>query len=579
MAKQETDPKRSTLSLAQTALEDLVSRCERLRLPPLGPAFAALSGSDLSDALICHRVIKNLGAAKVAPALRRSRSISAMLAYDSNGPTRFAIANVRDARERATLLQAKAWLAKHFTKIRRSHMFRAPSGETALSAHGDVDLLVKLGDPSQWRVSIEASKEAAAVCYHNHLLKRVVREAFRKKWPQDWKAYSNKWWVTCPPGQRPGWYVFHRMFVDCCVIQNVSRLSTVVKNGGTDRVISMEPFWNMVAQLSFAQDLRAILCQELGIDLNCRADLHRTLIRHARKATIDFRNASNSNWIAALEWLLPSSFYRKLMQLRTPVCEVDGMYHPYRMLAPMGCGFTFEVMTIVLLALSRACDAGASVFGDDVIIEADAAPHFVKVAGHLGWVVNEEKSFVSGNFRESCGGFYDLSTDTALLSYDFHEIEDLSDASVTANKLFRLLESNQCGPRVRKLLLNCYCRLIRLLPCETFREPQDVGLERLPEGIVLVPKGIKPHWREQGRVEKLVSGYWFTPVVVAYKWTYEPIVSRPKAENVDNIVYLACYIRRGNSYEAVKREHELCYKAVMSDSGSPLAKVPLFSFF
>lgn len=565
-----------TLQRCRRAIRSMVRSVERCSLPPLSPAFAALGGSDLADALVAHRIVKNLSSKAVPAKERRENTIRSMLHYDSEGLTSFDYRALPQP-YRGKLLQAKAWLHEHFSRVPRSHRFRPPSGETSETAYGEVDLICKLGDPQQWRVSLEASHEAAAVCYHNHQLRRVVRSLFRSQDPEGWRARVKGWYKQCPPGVRPGWFCFHRMFVDCCIIQNVSRLSTVAKNAEKDRPISMEPLWNMVAQLSYAWDLREVLRAQLGIDLSSRAALHRTLIRHAEKATVDFANASNSNWMVVLEWLLPSSMFRKLSQLRTPICEWNGEYHYYNMLAPMGCGFTFEVMTIVLLALSRVFDNGATVFGDDVIIDASVAEDFIALTSFLGWQVNTDKSFVEGNFRESCGGFHDLSTGTDLRSFDFHDPEDLFDCTTTANKLYRLLEFDQVSPRIRKVLLSCYCNLIKLLPCDTFRDASLIS-EPLPSGVVLVPDGFSRRWNEIGTRESLVSGYWFTPVVVRRKWVLEPVVSRPKVDDVTEAHYLACYLRRGKPYEALSRKQNLRLQSEISYRGIPLAAVPLFTF-
>lgn len=565
-----------TLQSCNKAIRRLVRRVEHCNFPPLGPSFSSLEGSSLADALIGHRITKNLSSHAVPAKERRENTIRSMLHYDRNGLTAFDYRTLPQPL-RGQLLHAKAWLHNHFGLVPRSHRFRPPSGETSETAFGHVDLICKLQDPSQWRVSLEASREAAAVCYHNHLLKRIVRARFREQNPVTWKAMTKRWYGM-HKGSNPGFRVFHLMFVDCCSIQNVSRLSTVTKNAEKDRPISMEPFWNMVAQLSYAGDLREVLRVKLGIDLESRAALHRTLIRHANKATIDFANASNSNWTCVLEWLLPRHMFSKLMSLRTPICEYDGEYHYYNMLAPMGCGFTFEVMTIVLLALSRSFDPGSSVFGDDVIIETKTADAFIELTAYLGWQVNSSKSFTEGNFRESCGGFHDLSSGEDILSYDFHEPEHLYDVATCANKLFRLLEKGQISSSLRSHLLSCYCELIRLLPSDTFRENRP-DLETLPDGVVLVPRGFEMPRERIGNVEGLVSGYWHRAVVVKKKWTIRSEVSRPAVLDVTDLSYLACYIRRGKPYDALARKTRVTYDSVMSTCGKPLATVPLLSFF
>jgi len=571
-------PHKGIIRSCRKDLDFLVRDLERLGLPALGPRFSALGGTELADALVAHRARKFLKAEKKPATIRRQETIASMLAYDSAGLTTFDYRTVPQP-FRGHLLTAKRLLAdwlgpKH---LKRSHRFRPPSGETAVTSHGDTDLLCKLQDPSQWNVSLEASKEAAAVCYHNQQLKRLVRERYRASNPY-WREEVARW--RAASSGNIGFAVFHRMFVSLCNILNVSRLSTVPKDGSRDRPISMEPMWNMVAQLSYAGDLRQALRSALGITLERVAELHRTLIRHANKATIDFANASNSNWMCVLEWLLPRHVFAKLSKLRTPVCEYNGEYHYYNMLAPMGCGFTFEVMTIVLLALARSLDRGATVFGDDVIIEVEHAMTFVKLTNYLGWQVNNDKSFVSGNFRESCGGFHDLSTGVDLRSYDLHEIVTELDCCTTVNKLYRLLEARQVGQRVRGILLSCYSKMIMRFPHDVWRKASTVH-EPLPEGVVLVPDRVYEvldPGRQPSKIERMVAGYWHTPVLVKRQWETVQSVSRKiQRDNIDQVHYL-CYLRRGKPYEARNRTKLINYKTVIPTSGTPLATVPLFSF-
>lgn len=287
---------------AQKAFGELVKGVRSLDIPPFGSKSGNLTGSALADCVVAHRLLKHNPEVALDPAERKKRTIASVLDYDSSGLSSF---DYRDVPQplRGQLLAAREWLHKHFSKVPRSHSFRAPSGETAITAMGDVSLVSKLDDPEQWQVSLEASKEAASVCYHNVAMKRLVKRRFRQVWGPCTKSVSRKHWEA---SHGNAFRCFHRMFLDCCGILNVSRMSTVPKNSQTDRPISMEPMWNMVAQLSFAGDLRRVLRERVGFDLETRADLHRSLVRNPIFATIDFSNASNSNWMCVLKWLLPA---------------------------------------------------------------------------------------------------------------------------------------------------------------------------------------------------------------------------------------------------------------------------------
>lgn len=571
-----TSAREERLEAARGAQVKLVRRLAGLGTPALGPDFATLGGEDLADALVVHRLSKHFqgDGSQTNPKVRKDSTIAAMLHYDSTKAiTRFDYRTLPQP-YRGQVLMARASLATFFKGFKQSRRFRAPTGETVVGTGGLVDLMFKLSDPQQWNVSFEAASDAAAICYNNTSLKRLVKERFRETVPL-WNVHVRRLYKRARElGVSPGWYVFKQMFLSCCTIKNYSRLSTVAKNATTDRPISMEPLWNMIAQLSFARDLRDQLMLVYGIDLTQRANLHRTLIRHARKATVDFSNASNSNWLAVLEFLLPPKIFRKLCDLRTPVCEYKGRFHHYNMLAPMGCGFTFEVMTIVLLHLGRVLDKGCTVFGDDVIIEADQASTFIGLTQHLGWVVNTSKTFLEGNFRESCGGFHDLSTKTDILSYEMHEIKDEIGICVTANKLYRLITRGTISLDLKQLLYSCYRSLIRVLPDDVYRSPDEV-LEDLPDGVALVdPRLIVSN---TSKVSALASSYLHTKMRNARVFGYQPI----HLEAVDSPrVLLASFLHRGSSYTPEQRtvDKKVIKTVVYADCNGSLASVPLLSF-
>ena len=75
------------------------------------------------------------------------------------------------------------------------------------------------------------------------------------------------------------------------------------------------------------------------------------------------------------------------------------------MVSSMGNGFTFELMSLILLGVTRFYSANSSVFGDDIIVPLDVAPEVVEAITGLGFLVNKRKSFFDGITRESCGAF------------------------------------------------------------------------------------------------------------------------------------------------------------------------------
>jgi hypothetical protein len=93
----------------------------------------------------------------------------------------------------------------------------------------------------------------------------------------------------------------------------------------------------------------------------------------------------------------------------------------------MGNGFTFSLMTILLSAIVKVLYSLAdiaevdihpslgkmktwAVYGDDIIVDKRVFNALTKVLKDVGFLVNENKTFSEGLFRESCGGdFYNGS--------------------------------------------------------------------------------------------------------------------------------------------------------------------------
>lgn len=81
----------------------------------------------------------------------------------------------------------------------------------------------------------------------------------------------------------------------------------------------------------------------------------------------------------------------------------------------MGNGFTFELETILFLAVCRVAarlhgfrEESVTVYGDDMIVPTECARYTVAVLRFLGHEPNMKKSFSEGPFRESCGGDFFL---------------------------------------------------------------------------------------------------------------------------------------------------------------------------
>ena len=191
-----------------------------------------------------------------------------------------------------------------------------------------------------------------------------------------------------------------------------NKVTTVPKNAKTDRVIAIEPDWNMFFQKGVGGLIRYRLNKRLGLLRNTAADDHREMAMWGSVtgniATIDLRNASDSVSLALCELLLPDDWLSAILLTRSPVGTVNGDTIVYEKVSSMGNGYTFELETLLFYALTRAvCTEGTvSVFGDDIICPTEYAAGVIDLLHTCGFEVNTKKTHIAGRFRESCGGHY-----------------------------------------------------------------------------------------------------------------------------------------------------------------------------
>lgn len=198
-----------------------------------------------------------------------------------------------------------------------------------------------------------------------------------------------------------------------------NRFVTVPKDAFKDRGICVGASINLFYQLGVGQLLKGCL-RSVGIDLTTAADKHKQVACAASLtgsyATIDIKQASDSVAKGLVRLLLPSEWYELLVSLREPKTEIDGKWVNLEKFSAMGNGYTFELETILFLAvcsyvmrihnLDPLPGVNVHVFGDDMIVPTECSKDVIAVLRFLGFETNVDKTFVEGPFRESCGGDY-----------------------------------------------------------------------------------------------------------------------------------------------------------------------------
>lgn len=258
-----------------------------------------------------------------------------------------------------------------------------------------------------------------------------------------------------------------------------SRLATVPKNEDTVRTIAIEPSGNMALQLAAGKYLEGAL-RSVGLDITTQQPKNKALACGGSisngLATIDLKSASDMISIELVRLLLPKDWFDLLMAIRSPEMVLpDDRVLQLNMISTMGNGFTFPLMTLILAALIygfRAQRGGpnlfidwtqTAVYGDDIIIPVDEYLPFTEVLVGAGLIVNYDKSFSDGPFRESCGGDYYKGYD--VTPFYVKSLQSPTDVYVAINQVL-----DWCGrhniflARTLNLLISYLGRRVFLVP-------------------------------------------------------------------------------------------------------------------
>jgi len=219
-----------------------------------------------------------------------------------------------------------------------------------------------------------------------------------------------------------------------------SKMTTVPKDKDKRRTICCEPSGNMALQLGCAVLIEKAL-QHIGLDISRQPSYNSFLARvgstNGDLATLDLKSASDMITPRLIELLWPRSWYTFFMCCRSDYTSVQfkgevgnlisNQIVKLNMMSTMGNGFTFPMMTLTIAALLYAVNEQHksqpfstkirkdldveetflyAVFGDDVIVKTIYFDSVCSILHRAGLIVNVEKSFHTGFFRESCGGDY-----------------------------------------------------------------------------------------------------------------------------------------------------------------------------
>lgn len=236
----------------------------------------------------------------------------------------------------------------------------------------------------------------------------LLPNAFGTLWSNEWAKIAES---------RGSWYN----------VTQGNRFVTVPKTALIDRAIAIEASLNVYFQLAVGRVLRDRLRRNSwrlnGVkwDLDSAADVHRKVARMSSLddsfATLDLSNASDTLCKNLVRILLHGTPLLTLLEdLRSPKTFIDGKWVLLEKFSSMGNGYTFELETLCFIAICEAAMLSCGfpavlgkdlfVFGDDIIVPAQAAQAVRSALEVCGFELNGDKSFITGPFKESCGEDY-----------------------------------------------------------------------------------------------------------------------------------------------------------------------------
>lgn len=261
-----------------------------------------------------------------------------------------------------------------------------------------------------------------------------------------------------------------------CSKERASRLVCVPKTYSKPRLIAAEPTANQWCQQNCWHYFRS-RTQDSWLssfvrfnDQTRNQELCLEGSRTGMLATLDLSSASDRVSCWAVEALFRSNppLLRALASSRTRYVELPknlgfSQYRKLNKFATMGNAVTFPVETLLFLAIALAAVltsrrqrvtlesivslAGeVAVFGDDIVVPKDESGVVREALETIGFKVNMGKSFMEGNFRESCGldAFRGQEvTPVYLRRFPSHKPESVAATVALHNNLYNrfLLES------------------------------------------------------------------------------------------------------------------------------------------
>lgn len=306
---------------------------------------------------------------------------------------------------------------------------------------------------------------------------------------------------------------------------------SVFKDATKDRGCCKEASINVGLQLDVGRAIRPGL-KRCGWDLVTGKTTHMAAARQAsidgRRATLDMSNASDTVAYNLVRLLLPASWFSLLDSLRASETRIDGQWVKLEKFSSMGNGFTFELETLIFGTMARCVHkilgrdpSDVLCFGDDLIVDTEAAKLLLDTLAYFGFEPNRTKSFFSGDFRESCGG--DYFSGQAVRPVFLEELPDEPHQWIAlANALWRLPQEIAGSAR-----MECLKNIpLAIRSCQGPEELGDIVIHGPPaywNKKVFAPRKKQPlplEGRKLDRTEKVLVSHYrcYRPISKSLPW-------------------------------------------------------------
>jgi hypothetical protein len=199
-----------------------------------------------------------------------------------------------------------------------------------------------------------------------------------------------------------------------------ARVCLVPKDSRGPRIISCEPAALMYIQQGLMRKLYQVIEGHhltRGFVNFTDQEINRGLAYSSSKtgewATLDLSDASDRVALKLVEYLFPPNWFEAFQACRSKSTLLpNGEIVVLNKFAPMGSACCFPVEALVFWAIAlagirlRGLTSPVYVYGDDIIVGTECSAVVMSCLESVGLLVNRDKSYSRGPFRESCGGDY-----------------------------------------------------------------------------------------------------------------------------------------------------------------------------